>query len=102
MQYRTYMSARLEQNFQGSHATNIVHYRFHTDSNGEQLYKVMNPDGTYVLKPESEVTDTEKENGLAVIAAEDIGMSQTGQMTNVLNMTKALVHFKKNPEDFRE
>lgn len=102
MQYRTYISARLEQNFQGSHATNIVHYRFHTDSNEEQLYKVMNSDGTYVLKPESEVTEDEKANGLVVIAAEDIGMSQTGQITNVLNMTKALIHFKKNPEDFRE
>lgn len=102
LQYRTFFSARFEQNFQGSYATNITHYRYHTDeTTGEQIYKVMNDDGTYTLKPSSEVTQEEKESGKAVIFAETMGISQQGQVNNLYQMVKTLTHFKDNPEEFR-
>lgn len=101
LQYRTFMSSRLEQNFQGERATNIVHYRYYTDNEGEQIYKVMQDDGSFVLKPSIDVTEEEKANGKAVIYMEKVGLSQPGMVSNLLSGAKALIHFKENPEDFR-
>lgn len=102
LQYRTFFSARFEQNFQGSYATNVTHYRYHVDeTTGEQIYKVMQDDGTFVLKPASEVTQEEKESGKALVFAENMGISQQGQAHNLFQMTKTLIHFNDNPEEFR-
>lgn len=101
-QYRTFLSSRFEQNFQGAYATNITHYRYHVDeTTGEQLFKVIQDDGTFVLKPSSEVTQEEKESGKAIVFAENTGLSQQGQVNNMFQMIKALAHFKDNPEEFR-
>ena len=101
LQYRTFMSSRLEQNIQGEHATNIVHYRYYDNPEGKQIYKVMQDDGSFILKPSDEVTDEEKESGKAIIYMEKVGLSQPGMVTNLVNGAKALIHFKENPEDFR-
>lgn len=101
LQYRTFMSSRLEQNFQGEHTTNIVHYRYYSNADGKQLYKVMQNDGSYVIKPEDEVSEEDKANGNAIVYMEKVGLNQPGMVTNLLNGAKALIHFKENPEDFK-
>lgn len=103
MQYRTFISSRIEQNVQGAHATNVVRYRYYTDSDtGEQIYKVMNDDGTTTFKKSSEVTKEEIESGKAEIYMERIGITQQGQLASLVSGAKALIHFKENPEDFKE
>lgn len=103
MQYRTFISSRIEQNLQGAHATNIVRYRYYTDpDSGEQIYKVMNDDGTTTFKKSSEVTPEEIASGKAEVYMERIGITQQGQISSLASGAKALVYFKENPEDFKE
>lgn len=101
LQYRTVLSAQLEQAFNGSNATNIAHYRLMEDAAGERMYMVPLENGQVTIKSANQLTEAELRDDRIRPIGFIQGQSLTGTVTNLLNMGKVLIRFKKNPDEYK-
>lgn len=98
-QYRTFLSSRYEQNFNGASATNIVRYKLAKNpTTGKQLYiKTVNGNQIEIVS-EEDVTDEDRKNGTAHVYRYMDGTPGTGMVTNAVGLIAAAKQYKEDPE----